>query len=504
MAGLRNWELALIMLPKTRSALVVAAIAFAFCATLPLFAATAADSQRNAMASPAPETTPMPPTDEAAAQQASQPAGAPASGAEPPTATSVAAADANHFEDSVVALVNDRPISQYDLNQRMALVMSTSNIPSTPEMKKKIHDQVLEQLETELIQRQEALKNDITVSSVEVDKQIQAILTDNHLTLDQLKAVLARGRVDISTLRAQIAAQLLWQKTVEQQYGGRVNITPEQVDAEMARIAEGQNKVHYVVSEIFLAVDNPDEDEKVLKNAQSLLAQMQAGAPFASIARQFSQSPSGAEGGDIGLIYDGQLAPELSAALAKLKTGDLSPPVRSTGGYYILALRQRLEPVGTKIEDTSGQPKILPSALPLARLLFPLGGPKPAQALVDKVLAYAADLGSHVANCEMLPKIAAQVKGAVFMNLGMARLADLSQQIRDVLAKTESGGVAKPFLSDAGVELFVRCDKAVVKQLVYVLPKRQAVEQQLFEEQISAMARRYNRDLKRNADIEVR
>ena len=59
-------------------------------------------------------------------------------------------------------------------------------------------------------------------------------------------------------------------------------------------------------------------------------------------------------------------------------------------------------------------------------------------------------------------------------------------------------------MSDAGVELFVRCDKAVVKQLVYVLPKRQAVEQQLFEEQISAMARRYNRDLKRNADIEVR
>jgi len=33
---------------------------------------------------------------------------------------------------------------------------------------KKIRDQVLEQLETELIQRQEALKNDITVSSVEV------------------------------------------------------------------------------------------------------------------------------------------------------------------------------------------------------------------------------------------------------------------------------------------------------------------------------------------------
>jgi peptidyl-prolyl cis-trans isomerase SurA len=491
------------MLPKTRPALAVAVIAFAFGAMLPLFAATAADSQRNAMASPAPQSTPMPPTDEAAAQQAPPTGGAPEAVAPPPTATSPAAADTNHFEDSVVALVNDRPISQYDLNQRMALVMSTSNIPPTPEMRKKIRDQVLEQLETELIQRQEALKNDVTVSSVEVDKQIQAILTDNRLTLDQLKAVLARGRVELSTLRGQIAAQILWQKTVEQQYASRVNVSAEQVDAEMARIAEGQNKVHYVVSEIFLAVDNPDEDEKVLKNAQSLLTQIQGGAPFPAIARQFSQSPSGAEGGDIGLIYDGQLAPELSAALAKMKTGELSPPVRSTGGYYILALRQRLEPVGTKIEDTSGQPKILPSTLPLARLLLPLG-PKPAKTMIENALKYAASISSQVTSCEMLSKVATKVPGSVYMNFGMARLADLSPQVRNALAKTEPGGAAEPFMSDAGVELFVRCDKALVKQQVYVLPKREDVERQLFSEQISAMARRYSRDLKRNADIEVR
>jgi peptidyl-prolyl cis-trans isomerase SurA len=186
-----------------------------------------------------------------------------------------------------------------------------------------------------------------------------------------------------------------------------------------------------------------------------------------------------------------------------MKTGDISPPIRSTGGYYILSLRQRLEPAGTKIVDTSDQSKTLPGTLPLARVLLPLG-PKPTKAIVENVLKYAVAIGSHVTNCEMLPKLAAEVKGAVYMNLGTTRLADLSQQIRDVLAKTESGGVAEPFLSDAGVELFVRCDKAMIKQQAYVLPKRDDVERQLFEEQISALARRYNRDLKRNADIEVR
>ena len=489
------------MLPKTRSALAVAATAFVLSATLPLLAALAADHQRDAMASPAPQSTPVPPS--RTPQQAAAPAGAPASATTTPTATEAAEADASRNQNGIVAIVNDRPISQYDLRQRMALVMSTSNMPSTAELKKKIRDQVLEQLETELIQRQEALKNDITVSSVEVDKQIESILHDNNMTMDQLKAVLAHGQVELSTLRGQIAAQLLWRKTVEQQYSGRVNIAPEQVDAEMARIAEGQNKVHYVVSEIFLAVDNPDQDEKVLKDAQSLETQMQGGAAFTAIARQFSQSPSAAEGGDIGLVYDGQLAPELGAALAKMKTGDISPPIRSIGGYYILALRQRLEPVGTKIVDTSEQQKTLPSSLPLGRLLLPIS-PKSPKPLIENVFKIAAQLREHITSCEMLPKLAAQVKGTVPMNLGMTRLADLSQQIRDALAKTESGGVTEPFLSDAGIELFVRCDKAVPKLQAFVMPTRDQIQEQLFNEQISAMARRYNRDLKRNADIEVR
>jgi len=474
------------MLPNTRSAF--AAVAFVLGAAAPLYGAMAAHPQRDAAVTPPRGNTPAP--DAVASDGA-------------PTATSDAAADPHHFQDGIVAIVNDKAISKFDLEQRIALIMSTSNIPSTPEMKKKIHDQVLEQLETEMIQRQEALKNDISVSSVDIDKQIQAILTDNHMTLDQLKGVLGHGHVDISTLRSQIAAQVLWQKTVEQQYAGRVTITPEQVDAEMRRISEGQNKVHYLVSEIFLPVDNPDQDGKILKDAQGLYAQMQSGAPFQAIARQFSQSPSAAQGGDIGVVYDGQLALELNAALGKMKTGELSPPIRSTGGYFILALRQRLEPVGTKIVDPSAESQTLPATLPLARLLLPLP-PKTAKNIVDSATKIASEIGTHVSSCDMIPKIAAQVKGAIYMNLGMARLADLSQQIRDVLAKTEPGGVAQPFQSDAGIELFVRCDKAIVKLQAYQLPTREQVENQLFSDQISAMARRYTRDLKRDADIELR
>ena len=55
-----------------------------------------------------------------------------------------------------------------------------------------------------------------------------------------------------------------------------------------------------------------------------------------------------------------------------------------------------------------------------------------------------------------------------------------------------------------GIELIARCDKAVEVQTAYVVPTREQVEEELFNQQISALAQRYMRDLKRDADVEAR
>lgn len=469
-------KLHFVMLPRTR--------AIGFLSALALISFTplhAAEPQRDASNAPPPATTPSAETSAPAAKPAKP-----------------------HDENGIVALVNDLPITSYELRQRMNLVMATSNIPRTPEMEKKVRDQVLEQLETELLQRQEAGKNDITVSSVDVDKYMGNILEENRMNLDQLKAIFARGNVQLSTFRSQLAAQLLWQKAVNDHYAGRITISPESVDAELARIREGANKAHFTVSEIFLPVDNPDQDDKIRKDAENLVAQLQQGAQFTAVARQFSQSPSAAQGGDIGTVYDGQLAPELNKALLSMKTGDMSPPIRSIGGYYILVLRQRFEPAGTKIAETKPTAEALPGTLPLGRILLRLP-PKAPKEYIDKVMQIAAQIQGAVTDCDMAEKtIAKNVPGSLYFPLGTIRLADLNQQTRDALAKTESGGVAEPFMSDAGVEIFVRCDKREIKQVAYRVPDRDQIEQQLFAEQISALARRYNRDLRRSANIEVR
>jgi peptidyl-prolyl cis-trans isomerase SurA len=84
------------------------------------------------------------------------------------------------------------------------------------------------------------------------------------------------------------------------------------------------------------------------------------------------------------------------------------------------------------------------------------------------------------------------------------KLADLSADMQAAIAKTSPGESTAPFASSAGVELILRCDKAVPKESVFVIPTRDQVEQQLYEQQMTVLARRYMRDLRREADVETR
>jgi peptidyl-prolyl cis-trans isomerase SurA len=435
---------------------------------------------------------------------------APAKPVDPKAAAPAAApadADAGDPDDDpnsngVAAIINDQIVSEYDLRQRLALVISTSAMPPNATTIKRLRPQVLDLLKTEKLELEEAQRKNITVSPTEVDKEIEGIVKDNHLTVDGLKAILAKSGVAYETLRAQIAVQLAWQKAIEDEYGDRVNITDLDVTEELARISEGANKPHYLVSEIFLPVENPEQDEKVHKDADDLEAQIKNGAPFPSIARQFSQSPSAANGGEIGWVHDGQLSPELDAALKKLEIGGMSAPIRATGGYYILALRQRQDPAGTKAQPVAPTKPEKPGYLPLARMLLPMPMKAP-QPYVDSAMKAATQIRDHIQSCEQLQKMVAGIHGAVFQNLGEMKLSDLSEQIQGELAKTQSGQPTAPFRDAAGVEVFARCDQRAAPQAgTYTLPTRDEVQKQLFQTQISMLARRYIRDLRRQANIQ--
>ncbi|HEY0267464.1 MAG TPA: peptidylprolyl isomerase [Rhizomicrobium sp.] len=477
----------------------------------PAVATQPAEEPQDTAAPPTTDSVAAPTADAPAATAAAAPSPAPVQEAKNNDAAPVPKADAANAPDpddadSIAATVNDESISDYEVRQRMALFLSTSNIPANQlnaDQKKRIRGQILDRLEDEKVQLQEAVKKKITVSPVEVDKWINNMLSGNHITIQQLRTSLATAGASEDALRSQVTASIAWQKAVNDEYGDRVNVTPDMVSAELARYAEGAGKPHYRLVEIFLPVENPEQDAKVKKDADEIETQLHQGASFPMVARQFSQHPTAASGGDMGWVVDGQLAPELNAAAAKMEPGAISEPIRSTGGYYIIGLSARQEGLGTKIAEVPSGPTGPAGTLPLARLLFPISAKAPKEEL-EQVMKVAQQIQTHYESCGHLDELHQKMNGTVYMNLGDAKLADLSPQIQEAMKDTKPGEAAAPFMSEAGVELIARCDKRVVQQTAYAMPTKSEIEDQLFQVQISAFARRYLRDLKRAANIQVR
>ena len=406
--------------------------------------------------------------------------------------------------DSVAAIVNDTAISTMDVQQRLKLFLVTTGTHPNAKQMKSLRAEILKQLETERIQLLEAQKHNISVSAGEVDTAINRILTENHIDKAKLEATFAAAGVQMSTLRGQIAAQIAWSKTVQGRYGDEAEVSPKRVNDEMKRIKRNANKPRYEVSEIFLAIDRPADKAKVKAAMDAVLAQIRNGAPFPSVARSVSQNPTAADGGNLGFITADQLAPPLEAALLKLKTGEISKPILGPGGYYVLALREIQVPAGSKMAQQKPEaPAYPPGVLPLARVLLPIG-PKPPPALLKNAVLAAEVLRSRIVDCKMLPDLVQHMRGAIYMNLGTMRLTNLSAQIRQALSKTTAGEATQPFESSAGIELIVRCDKRPPQVIAYKVPTRDEVANQLYQEQMAVLARRFLRHLRRHADIETR
>jgi peptidyl-prolyl cis-trans isomerase SurA len=404
----------------------------------------------------------------------------------------------------IAAIVNDYVISNYDVNQRAALFVATSGLHPNKEALATIRAQVLRSLEDEVLELQEAKKHKVSVNKTDVDKAIGNIAEDNHVKVEQILETIKAANVSVDTFRQQIAAQLTWQKLVGARYGSDVFINDQQVDEAMQRLKEGADKPQFLVSEIYLGVDKPEDDNAVKESAEKIAEEIHQGAAFNTVAGQVSQSPSAAEGGDIGWVLEGQLEDALDQALQKMHPGDIVGPIHSEGGYYILALRDRREPAGTKIEDPAPVATNPNAPVPIDRLLVPLP-PNPDETLKQRAITLGENLQKDVQSCAQLPGIAMRLGGgARYTHLGTMDPKDLAPVLRDALAKTGPGEMVPPYLSPAGLEVIMRCDPAPPKPTVFKMPTREEVQQQLFVQEMSVYAKSYLSELRRDAVVETR
>lgn len=74
---------------------------------------------------------------------------------------------------------------------------------------------------------------------------------------------------------------------------------------------------------------------------QDLKDQIEAGADFAAVAKEHSQCPSGAEGGDLGQFTQGQMVPEFDQIVFNEAIGQVHGPVQTDFGFHLIEITSR-------------------------------------------------------------------------------------------------------------------------------------------------------------------
>ncbi|HAC59494.1 MAG TPA: hypothetical protein DCF73_14225, partial [Rhodobiaceae bacterium] len=264
----------------------------------------------------------------------------------------------------IAAIVNDQVISSYDLDQRINLVLLSSGIPNTPENVSRIRGQVLRSLVDEYLKAQEAQRLNVSITQEEIDETFRRIAQRSNMTPEQITEMLKEGGVARSTLEQQINVDMAWNRVVQRQFGPQVTVGENEIDEVMRRLEEESGEPRYLVSEILISFDNPGHADEISAGAQRLADQIRQGAPFDAVARQFSQSASAANGGDIGWVHSSQLPDGVRQVVTQMQPDMVSDPIRTLNGFYIIALRAMQ--TGTGADPMRDQYELMQVLLPLA------------------------------------------------------------------------------------------------------------------------------------------
>lgn len=401
------------------------------------------------------------------------------------------AATAQGQETRIIAVVNSDIVTADDVEGRMNLIMRSSGIPDTPQNRQQLGGRIIRTLIDEKLQMQEATRFKISVPKDEVEKAIANIETRNNMQKGGLDEYLKSAGIPRRSLVEQITASLTWNKVVQGRYASDVSVSDAEVEDTIEHVKADFGKPQSHVAEIFLAIDNPTQDAEVKSLADRLIEQIRSGANFQALAQQFSQSPSAATGGDIGWVTPSQFGPPLDDAIAKMNSGEISYPIRTTAGYYVLFLIERRTPGQSSVDDTQ---------LGLVEVIFPLP-PSAPPSEQERIRAQAQQVADSAKSCGEMAKIAREQAPQLSTQTPNVRAGDLPPELREVVMALQVGEPSKPIPARDGIGVVMVCQRVDPPSPV---PSTDQVYDQIMRQRLDQMARRYLRDLRRSAYVDIR
>lgn len=245
----------------------------------------------------------------------------------------------NAFAQSfkIVSIVNGELISTEDIDNRMKAFSLTANVPINKQTEGMMFQRVLHNTIDEKLKLQDAAANGVSISQKDINAAVESFEKNNQMPKGELKKLLKSKNISFDAFTKQMESDLAWVRLIRKKMAAEPPITQAEIDETLAEAKRDLAQPKYLVYEIFVKNENA-------KNLNQLVDNLRKDARFELYAVQFSDAPSAASGGNLGWANKGSFLPEIETALAKMKEGQISNPIKTADGYYIMKLIGAYDP----------------------------------------------------------------------------------------------------------------------------------------------------------------
>jgi peptidyl-prolyl cis-trans isomerase SurA len=261
----------------------------------------------------------------------------------------IAAAAAPLPVDRIAAVVDDTPILVSEVEDRgRAELQKLAREGIKPEEVARRRQEMMRALLSTLIDER-LLEGQIKLAKVDLtDEELQSTIEDvkrqNGIPDDRTFAqALEREGLTIETYRSKLKRDLEKMKLLNLKVQAKVTDADvrEAYDKTYLR-GPPEEEVH--ARHVLLSLKSgatAQEEQRILQRAREVAQRARAGEDFAELAKQFSDGPSAAQGGDLGYFKRGVMVSELETSAFSLPVRSVSDPIRTRFGYHVLKIEER-------------------------------------------------------------------------------------------------------------------------------------------------------------------
>ncbi len=271
--------------------------------------------------------------------------------------------------EQVLVKVNGEIITKTDLEARQIAALRQRNPNFRPDSDAALQQALAEvtpgvivEAVDEMLMVQRGKELGYTLNTERFNSIVENIKKENKIESDEaLQAALKQEGMTMADLRRQLERTMLIQQVQQNEILQKLQVT----DTEMKVYYEAHKNEFATVPQITLreiTVNVPvtaqgvnvAQDDAAKAKADEVRAKILAGEPFPRLAADYSDSGSKANGGLVGPLAKSDLSEELQKAIAGMKTGDVTPVLRTARGYQIIKIENLQDTTLKSFEDARG------------------------------------------------------------------------------------------------------------------------------------------------------